>query len=238
MDVLNPEKIAAELHSLRLSLLADPYFRDVPSMQPHRQKTASCFHAKDDLPEIRREVFALLHRYIEDVRFLAVVRDKWKLLSYVRQRNERDPSYRYNPNELYDFMVRNLFRNVLHKDDGYQICFAKRGASDRTAALELSLETARRQFSERWGKASHATVHVTPSTPQETVGLQVADYYLWALQRLYERGEDRYVTYLQPAFRYIHDMDDTREAQYGVFYTSKKPLSRAALAERLYLDVG
>jgi len=52
---------------------------------------------------------------------MAVVRNKHKLLEYVRQRNEWDASYRYNQNELYDYMVRRLFKNLLHKDDEYNV---------------------------------------------------------------------------------------------------------------------
>ena len=32
----------------------------------------------------------------------------------------------------------------------------------------------------------------------------------WALQRLYERREDRYVELLWPSFGVVHDLDDTR----------------------------
>jgi hypothetical protein len=53
------------------------------------------------------------------------------------------------------------------------------------------------------------------------------------LQRLYERSEDRFVTYLWPMFRLVVDMDDKREAEYGVYYTQKKPLTRAALEGRI-----
>jgi hypothetical protein len=34
-----------------------------------------------------------------------------------------------------------------------------------------------------------------------------------------------------PSFSLVHDLDDTREAQYGVYYTKKKPLSLAAIRE-------
>ncbi len=52
----------AELEGLRAALLADPYFKGVPSMQPQANKTAIAFHAKDDLPEVRREVMQVLPR--------------------------------------------------------------------------------------------------------------------------------------------------------------------------------
>ena len=91
LDVAKPEELAFDIQELRKRLLTDPYFSGVPSMQPSSKKTAFAFHAKDDLPEVRREVFSLLIRH--KLGFFAVVRDKWKVLEYVRQRNEADPSY-------------------------------------------------------------------------------------------------------------------------------------------------
>jgi hypothetical protein len=40
--------------------------------------------------------------------------------------------------------------------------------------------------------------------------------------------EDRYVELLWPAFRLVNDLDDTREARYGVYCSQKKPLTLAA----------
>ena len=51
------------------------------------------------------------------------------------------------------------------------------------------------------------------------------DYFLWALQRFYERGEDRYLNLIWPKTAVVHDMDDTRDAKCGVFYTQSKPLT-------------
>ncbi len=55
-----PDRLGRDLEELRASLLSDPYFAKVPSMQPEAKKTALAFHAKDDVPEVRREVFHLL----------------------------------------------------------------------------------------------------------------------------------------------------------------------------------
>lgn len=54
-------------------------------------------------------------------------------------------------------------------------------------------------------------LNVSAATPKKHAGLQAVDYFIWALQRLYERGEDRYVEYLWWAFRLVHDIDDTRK---------------------------
>jgi len=227
VDLPETETLACELGALRARLLSDPYFKKVPSMQPEARKTALAFHAKDDVPEVRREVFSLLAPH--DLRFFAVVKNKRKVLEYVRQRNERDSPYRYHPNEMYDYMVRRLFKTLLHKDDGYNIYFAKRGASDRTTALRKALEVAQNRFKTQWNIASVPRINVIAATPPACAGLQVVDYFLWALQRLYERQEDRYVELLWPSFRLVQDIDDTREAKYGAYYTQKKPLNCAAI---------
>jgi hypothetical protein len=227
LDIANPASVQREFDELRQNLLADPYFAKVPSMQPAARKTALMFHAKDDLPEVRREVFALLQKH--EFRFMAVVRNKQQVLKYVRQRNAQDVSYRYSPNELYDFMVRILFKNLLHQDERYEICFSKRWGQDRTEALKQALRTAQERFAQQWGKPSTSIINVTPQRPQDNSGLQAADYFLWSLQRFYERREDRYVELLWNSFRLVHDLDDTRTTRYGVYYTRKKPLTLAAL---------
>ena len=154
------------------------------------------------------------------------------MLEYVRQRNALDPSYRYKPNELYDFLVRRLFKDRLHKDAGYQISFSQRGSSDRTAALMEALESARLRFATKWGILSQAPIQVSAGHPHHQAGLQAVDYFVWALQRLYETREERFIELLWPSFRLVQDIDDTRLAGYGVYYTRKNPLNAAVLAWR------
>jgi hypothetical protein len=231
LDIPDEQGITVAFNELRIRLLADPYFKKVPSMQPVARKTALAFHAKDDSPEVRREVFSILR--IHNMRFLAVVRNKLKVLEYVRQRNEHDQAYRYKDHDLYDYMVRVLFKNLLHKDDQYEICFSKRWKQDRTEALKQALETARQRFSRLAGIVTTPAVNVFPKTPHESGGLQAVDYFLWSLQRFYERNEDRYLELLWPSIKMVHDLDDTRQTSYGVYYTQKRPLTLAALDNNL-----
>jgi hypothetical protein len=227
LECNHPDVLMNEFNNLRQNLLSDPYFKKVPSMQPEARKTYYAFHAKDDIPEVRHEVFSTLRK--SDVKFLAVVRRKERVLEYVRQRNMTDPIYRYNPNELYDYMVRILFRNLLHKEDYYEITFAKRGNQDRTEALRASLTQAQQRFAEKWGKKGNSKINIYAKSPLDSGGLQAVDYFLWSLQRFYERHEERYLEYLWSKFRLVHDMDDTSKAQYGVYYDKKRPLTLAAL---------
>ena len=125
LDVPDPMALNDRFNELRTRLMSDSYFKNVPSMQPDARKTALAFHAKDDLPEVRRDVFQIL-RNTEGLRFFAVVADKLSVLEYVRQRNKREPAYRYHPNELYDSLTERLFRERLHQSSGYDIIFSKR----------------------------------------------------------------------------------------------------------------
>lgn len=224
--MVDPEPLTQDINQLRVELLADPYFKRVPSMQPQAMKTAIAFHAKDDLPEVRRKVFKLLMHH--PLRFLGVVRDKQAVLAYVRQLNERDPTYRYHPNELYDSLVSRLFKNLLHKEESYQVHFARRGSSDRTTALGAALEQARRNFFRSWKMTEAAPVKVVAGWPEHYAGLQAVDYFLWALQRLYEREEERYLEFVWPQVSLVHDVDDTRHKPYGAYYDKRRPLTLAA----------
>jgi hypothetical protein len=226
------DSLSAEFRILRARLMADPYFKGVPSMQPEAKKTALAFHAKDDLPEVRKEVLSLLAR-LPYLRFIAVIRDKSKLVSYVHQKNNTDPSYRFDPNELYDYLVRRLFRDQLHKHDCYHIFFSRRGSSDRTQALRLALDEAQKRFAEKHQIPVHnAEINVEPGFPKDHPALQAVDYFLWTVQRLFERGEDRFLSVLWPSFRLVIDMDDTRHARYGMYYDKKRPLTIAAIQGR------
>ena len=226
-DIEDPAAVGAGLDELRARLLADPYFKGVPSMRLEARRTALAFHATDDLPEVRREVFSLLLRH--RLRFFAVVRDKHKVVEYVRQRRDRDAEYHYHPDELYDSLIQRLFRGRLHKERRYQICFATRGRCDRTAALRSALEQVCTNFRAKWAAVANVRTDVVPVKAAECQGVQVADYFLWALQRLYERREERFLHFMWSSVALVHDVDDTRRAQDGAYYSQKKPLSLAAL---------
>ena len=210
LDVLEPIALKERFDRLRAQLMGDSYFKGVPSMQPSNRKTALAFHAKNDLPEVRRDVFRLLHD-TEGLRFFAVVADKMNVLEYVRQRNKREPDYRYHPNELYDYLTERLFKERLSQHNRYSIIFSKRGKSDRLGVLQKIVGTASEPLSQQ-NISTDPAPSISATTPKEYAGLQAVDYFVWALQRLYERDEDRFLTYLWEAFRLVHDLDDTRQS--------------------------
>lgn len=51
------------------------------------------------------------------------------------------------------------------------------------------------------------------------------EYFLWALQRVYERGEERYWEFVADKVSLVHDVDDTRNHDYGEYYTKRNLLN-------------
>lgn len=227
LEVDDPKSLHDALELLRENLRSDPYLAKVPSMQPGQRKTAIAFHEKDDCAEVRREVFRLLVEH--KLRFFAVVRDKQTIVDRVLEHNKKRPRYRYHPNQLYDSCVGRLFKERLHKEESYVIRFSRRGNRSRTEALRNSIEQARNNLRASWGIVATAPIEIIPAKPSQTGGLQAVDYLLWALQRLYERGEERYWEYVAAKASLVHDVDDRRENDWGVYYTKKNPLTKEKL---------
>jgi len=171
VDIPDPGTLGRDLDNLRKQLLADPYFKGVPSMQPKARKTAFAFHAKDDLPEVRREVFSLLRNY--KLHFSAVVRDKHKVSEYVRQRNEQDRTYRYNPNELYDDLV-SIFSRTAYTRTANTTSTLPNGASLTVQRLSWKPYSLR-------GVGSNGGLSATPQFTLSQLCLLVARVYRWPI---------------------------------------------------------
>jgi hypothetical protein len=219
--VPEPDRAHELIESLRSDLLADPYFKGVPSMQPEARKTALCFHAKDDLPEVRREVFRILPQLGAKVQVF--IRRK-HTIAQEAQTSFRLLRQKLKADAVYDDLVKRLFRNILHKADENRIVFARRGKTDRYEALQAAISRAKANFDRKWGIHADTPTMIESAYPSEHAGLQVIDYYLWAVQRLYERAEDRFFSMLADSYRLIVDLDDKRHRPYGEYYTDSNPL--------------
>ncbi|HET7602851.1 MAG TPA: DUF3800 domain-containing protein [Gemmatimonadales bacterium] len=218
-ELADPAAAQSRLDQLRADLLADSYFHGVPSFKPEQNKTAAAFHAKDDLPEVRREVFRLIPSFAPKI--VVALRRKQALARELYRPSGLKPSL----HSVYDRLVVAVCRDRLHSADSHQIVFARRGKRDRDAALNTAIKQAKFNFNRKWGTAHDRPVVVRSASPSEYAGLQVTDYLLWALQRLVERREDRYFGAVAGHFRLIMDLDDARRRRYGEWYSDSNPLS-------------
>jgi hypothetical protein len=238
LEVDEPEPLATALTGLRAQMLSDSYFKTAYSFQPEKKKTALLFHAKDDLPEVRMKVFDMLRSFGKTLHFRAVVCDKQVIRAREQARRDASPGYRYNPDALYDELARALFGKFSRMADRYQLRVARRGNKERSAALRLALEHAENDFASNFGfsRGGMSRWHVTITNPRDTICLQAADYFLWALQRFYEPRvhpetdevihEDRYLNAMLPQVSQIYDLHFG--PMQGTFFTPANPLTRTA----------
>lgn len=239
LEVDDSVRLSEALKNLREELLADPYFNTAESFKPERKKTALLFHAKDDLPEVRVKVFDLLRSFGSELRFRAVVCDKQVIHQREVAKREQTPGYRYNPDHLYDELARSLFGRFCRMADNYRLRIAKRGNKDRNSALRTAIEHAEADFAQSFGfsRGGADAWHTTVTNPRETVCLQAADYFLWALQRFYEprthpetgavTHEVRYLNAVWPQISQIHDLHHFGPGR-GTFFTQANPLTLEA----------
>lgn len=228
LEVPDPQSLAADLEALRGSLLSSPALAGIASMQPRNRKTAVMFHAKDDCKEVRREVFSLLRR--QQVSFSAVVRHKELIAALY---DDRPRPMHYRPNRLYDTCTSALFTDMLTSETCYRIVFAQRGNSQRTSSLEHALENAREQTRSRLGNCSSSAIEVDSCRPNRQICLQASDYFVWALQRLYERGDDEAWNWIQDKVVRVIDRDLNWRVDLttrGVVFDSGSPLTLSRLA--------
>lgn len=216
------EPLCQRLEALRQSLLADPYFRRVPSMQLTANKTALAFHAKDDTQEVRWEVYKLLRE--TDVRLFAAFRRK-RVIAKHREAHWRRTAFKRDDEEIYEKLVENIFQNRLHLATKNYVTFSRRGTTERAGALRRSITNAKERFERKWQKGIDRPTEVSSGRPHEHGGLQVVDYLLWALQRLVEKGESRYFEYLSDHYSLVVDEDDLRRNRWGEYYSAKNPLT-------------
>jgi hypothetical protein len=229
LEIYNPPSLRGKLEALRQSLIADSYFTGVSSFDPAGGKTALGFHAKDDLPEVRYDVLKLLRSEGDNLRFYAVVKDKHALAAEVTRRRAEDTSYRYRKTSLYDELVRQLFNKFHRIADALDITFSERGSSDRTKAFAKAIDQAGGEFEEKFG-VKLPTREVRCSTPRNDAGLQAVDYFLWSLQRFYEKREDRFLSVLWPQVGEITDLDfqSPSTGRLPTYWNLKLPLTLEA----------
>lgn len=221
--ILDTNRLADDLTELRRRLQMDPFFKSAPSMQSSAHKTALAFHAKDDLPEVRVEVFRLLLGF--DIKIFAAFRRKIRMAEDFRAHFDRT-GVKLDAESVYEQLVLNIFKDRLHVAHENRIVFARRGQSDRTTALRHAISLAKERFEKRWRKGVDRPTEIVSSFPHEYAGLQAVDYFLWALQRFLGGREARFFEAVRNRFALIVDVDDTRNHPYGEYYTSRNPLEQ------------
>lgn len=101
---------------------------------------------------------------------------------------------------------------------GNCIRFAICSNSHRTTAFCEALEKARDRFAQERGLSIAGQHDVKATYRKREVALQAVDYYLWALQRVFEKREDRFLELLWPQGSLVVDVGDTHEKYFSALH--------------------
>ena len=181
--------IREKLFELQNTIPQHPYYKGVPSIEKRVRKGGFYFHAKDDIPELRKEFFDFIKTI--DCSFYAVVAHK----NYgIFERKHHGKS-----NEMYADLLSHLIEG--EEDTNFQRLvynIASLQSSTDFLNLKSAFEKAKSQYVQINPNAEFERkidFNVQPFTADPL--LSVVDYICWAVQRKFETGEDRFMNYME-----------------------------------------
>lgn len=190
----NPHALREAVTKLREEVRGDTYLQGIPSLT----KSLIAFHAKNDTPEIRERMFKLIRGLDFKAEFI-VARKIEKIFR---------SKYKSKQNLFYDDLVSKLFENKLHTSLRNTIYFATRGSKTRQEPLTIAIQRTALNFKKRWQHDAATRFDIFPQSPVGEPCLQIADYMNWAVQRAFERREDRYLNFLSDKISFLVDVYD------------------------------
>ncbi len=193
------EPIREQIREMQKAIVSDDYFKEIPSIIKKVNRSGYYFHAKDDLPEVREKFF----KYIRTINcsFEAVVARKIPEL-YQKKHQENEAWF-------YADLLSHLLKNKLIKHEKMVLNIASRGKSTKNKNLELALMKARERFENNHPEKSVKTKVVFNVMEQTTDPLlNVADYFCWTIQNVFERGNVRYYNFLRDKISTVIDLYD------------------------------
>lgn len=227
-------EIRAAVTALQNKIAADPYF-DVASIRKKKATTGYYFHATDDLPEVRKLFFDFINTI--DCSFEAVVGRK-SIERYETKHKGKEQFF-------YADLLSHLLKNKLSKKQNRMVLhIAERGKSTKNNNLELAMEKAKQrlaistnykniQKTDDWWNVEHLTrkdieanVVFNVTQPVQEPLLNVADYFCWAVQNVFAKGEVRFYNFLKEKISLVVDLYDTEKYEnWKNYYNPKNPLT-------------
>lgn len=148
-------------------------------------------HATEDSQRVRDRVFGVLRDH--DFRVDATILDKPKARPETRSSDER--FYRF----AWLFHLRNVLPSLLAADSELLLVAASVGTGNRRRAFLAAVESA------LW-EATDAPARVAFWPASADACLQAADYCAWAIQRKWERGDERSYDLIRNRIVREHDL--------------------------------
>ena len=188
----------------------------------------------NDLDTIRNEVMQLQKQVDNDPYFKKVgsIEKKRNKHGFYFHATDDIPDlyltrHNQNPHEFYADLLSHLLYNKLFNKNRLVLNIAERGTSTRLENLKFGLQKAEEKFHVCNPSTilNHNIVFNVQNQTSEPL-LNIADYFCWSVQRVFEKGETRYYEYLLDKIMVVVDLYDEEGVKTGNnIYTPKNPLS-------------
>ena len=173
--------IRLRFEKLKLETLENIYYQGVPSFEKRKEKFFF-FHAKDDIPEIRKAIFDFILS-IECTCNVVIAHKKIDV--FVKKHHNREA-------EFYADLLSHLLVRDLEKPHKIVLKVSQRKQATSHKNLEFALENAQKKKN----RAANNDIVFDVQNPQTESLLSLVDYFAWAIQRKFERKEDRFFNYI------------------------------------------
>ena len=126
---------------------------------------------------------------------------------------------------FYADLLSHLLKNKLAKGEKMVLHIAEKGKSTKHSNLDLALRKAIQRYRNGSEKVVNTSVVFNVAYPTQEPLLNVADYFCWTIQRIFEKGETRYYNYLKDKISLVIDVyDSDNYKKWSNYYTPKNPL--------------
>lgn len=211
--ILGMLKVKEPLNSVREKVIelqkhisCDPYFKGISSIEKKIKNGGYFLHAKDDVPEVRKMGYDLIKSI--DCSFEAIVGRKFYHIY--------ENSHHGNEAEFYADLLSHILKNKFKKYDKLVLNIAERSKCTTHTNLELGLNKAFTRFEKKYKIADRkCSVVFNVQKPTREPLLNLADYFCWALQRLFERGEMRFYDFVSDQVAMVNDLYDNENYAKG-----------------------
>lgn len=213
VETTKPSECRNKLRELHDRLKNDEYLSTIPSMH----STNNAFHANKDCHEVRAEVFRLIKQL--DFKFYCIVARK--------DENRFRKMFEFKEKKIYKYLVTHLLENRLHLYPSIDLYFSAMGNIVRQDTMQEAVNDAIDAFYQKSNIENSSEIRILIQQSSNEPLLQLVDYVLWTIQRVYERGEYRYYNFLKDHIELVHDIFDVRSSQEtkkGAIYTPINPL--------------
>jgi hypothetical protein len=203
---------------LQAQVASDPYYSEVPSIQKKINNSKGFyFHCNIDPPEVRKGFYEFIRTI--DCSFEAIVARK--IIAIFEKKHHGKET------EFYADVLSHLLKNKLNLGNTLVLDIAERGSSTKNSNLEIALNKAVTRYLERYPSKPVSTKVVFNIQNHHTEPLlNIADYFCWAIQRVFEKGETRYYDFLKEKISLVVDIYDTEKWERSRnYYTPKNPLT-------------